>query len=166
MSFIILAALAVGACAAETETPPTATPPIVVNPVIPNTPTLEYTCSRITAAPASTSNAASLFPPVSAADFSFGPADAPVTLIEYCDFQSQGCKAMASIAAELMKNRGDLRFVFRPPPLIGVLDKSEASVLAALAADEQGKFWEMYGLLFAKHSEWTSLSLSQFNAGC
>ena len=62
---------------------------------------------------------------------------------------------MASTVAELMRNHDDLRFVFRPLPLIGILDKSDKAVLAALAADEQGKFWEMYDLLFVKYDEWT-----------
>jgi len=134
--------------------------------VIPNTPTPApaFTCAKVSVAPTPTANTASLFPLLSSADFSRGPANAPVTLIQYCDFQSQGCKAMADISAELIKNRSDLQVVFRPLPLIGVLDKSEASVLAALAADEQGKFWEMHDLLFAKHNEWTSLTVSQFNA--
>ena len=71
---------------------------------------------------------------------------------------------MASTVAELMRNHDDLRFVFRPLPLIGILDKSDKAVLAALAADEQGKFWEMYDLLFVKYDEWTELKPEVFNA--
>src|SRR5690606_21031467 len=101
-------------------------------------------------------------PPVSGADFVLGPADASVTLIQYCDFQSEGCLAMSRIVVELMRNHSDLRFVLRPLPLSNVLDKSELSVLAALAAGEQGKFWEMYDLLFVRYNEWVNLSPSQF----
>lgn len=159
----ILIPFVLGACSANPAATPTMKPP--PSPIIiPSTPTLAFTCSKLTVAPTSTPNTAALFPSESEADFDMGPADAPVTLIEYCDFQSQGCKAMADIVSELMKRRNDMRFVFRPMPLIGVLDKSEASILAALAADEQGKFWEMYNLLYAKHNEWTALSLGQFNA--
>ncbi len=71
---------------------------------------------------------------------------------------------MATVIGELMKNHDDVRFVFRPLPLIGVTDKSEASVIAALAADEQDKFWAMYDLLFARYNEWTSLTPEKFNA--
>ncbi|HNO31342.1 MAG TPA: peptidylprolyl isomerase [Anaerolineales bacterium] len=164
---VTLTLLAFGACAPAAPATPATEIPVMLSPiVIPNTPTPApaFTCARVSVAPTPTANTASLFPQLSSADFSRGPADAPVTLIQYCDFQSQGCKSMADITAELLKNRTDLQVVFRPLPLIGVLDKSEASALAALAADEQGKFWEMHDLLFAKHSEWTGLTVSQFNA--
>lgn len=162
--FFILSVLTLIACSSKTEDAVTATPSFPTVPVSLPTPTIAYSCSKITVAPTATPNTASQFPPVDSEDFAFGPADAPVTLIEYCDFQSQGCKAMSSIVVELLRNRNDLRFIFRPLPLTGVLDKSDASVLAALAADEQGKFWEMYDLLFTKHGEWSNLSLNQFNA--
>jgi cyclophilin family peptidyl-prolyl cis-trans isomerase len=72
---------------------------------------------------------------------------------------------MAQTVAELMRNyEGQIRFVFRPLPLSTVLDKSDASVLAAFAADEQGKFWEMYDLLFVKHGEWVNLSPGEFKS--
>jgi len=86
-----------------------------------------------------------------------------VTIIEYCEFQSQGCAGMANVVKELLKNYDNLRFVFRPLPLIGILDKSDKAVLAVLAADEQGQFWAMYDLLFTKYNEWTGLSPSKFN---
>lgn len=71
---------------------------------------------------------------------------------------------MAGVVAELLKNHDDLRFVFRPLPLIAILDKSDKAVLAALAADEQGQFWAMYDLLFTKHTEWAALSAVEFNS--
>ncbi|MDO9300219.1 MAG: thioredoxin domain-containing protein, partial [Anaerolineales bacterium] len=149
------------ACAAKTETP---TAVVLVEPVIMDTPTPAVSCSSIIAQPTLAPSADSYFPPVSQADFSFGSADAPVTIIEYCDFQSEGCRNMASTIGELMRNHDDVRFVFRPLPLIGVLDKSDKAVLAALAADEQGKFWEMYDLLFVKYDEWVDLKPEAFNA--
>ncbi len=152
-----------GACAVETEI--TTTPTVgIEQPIVLDTPTSVVSCFTITAEPTSAPSVASLFPPVSEADFSFGPADAPVTLIEYCDFQSQGCSAMATVVGELMRNHDDLRFVFRPLPLIGIMDKSDKAVIAALAANEQGQFWVMYDLLFAKHTEWSNLTPGEFNA--
>ena len=71
---------------------------------------------------------------------------------------------MAGVVAELLKNHDDLRLVFRPLPLIAILDKSDKAVLAALAADEQGQFWAMYDLLFTKHTEWAALSAVEFNS--
>ena len=149
------------ACANQTETTPT--PITVNNPIIVNTPTPVYGCSTISAEPTPVLGAASIYPPVSGTDFSVGSADAPVTLVLYCDFQSPGCKSMETVVTELMKNHNDLRFVFRPLPLIGVLDKSETAILVALAADEQGQFWAMYNLLFAKYNEWTVLDSAKFN---
>lgn len=136
----------------------------VVDFIMPVTPTPAATCSAISAEPTAMPGGNSLFPPVTDADFTFGPADAPVTLIEYCDFQSAGCANMAGTIARIMRERSDVRFVFRPLPLIGINDKAQTSVLAALAADEQGKFWEMYDLLFVKHNEWSGLNPSLFDA--
>lgn len=151
------------ACSSQAQ--PTATViPTFPSPIVQNTVAPTFTCTKLDVVPTSTANSASLFPPVNGADFSIGPADAPVTLIEYCDFQSQGCQAMSVIVAQLMRNHTNLRFIFRPLPLIGVNDKAEASTLAALAANEQGKFWEMYDLLFVRYSEWVNLSPTEFNA--
>lgn len=157
--------ISAGACSpAESETDATPTPITVLNPVIPNTPTPVFSCTSITTEPTPRPDSGSLFPPVSGADFSRGPADAPVTIIEYCDFQSRGCVGMAPVIDRLMQNNENLRFVFRPLPLIGVLDKSDKAVLAALAADKQGKFWEMHDLLFARYAEWANLGAGEFEA--
>ena len=165
IAFVLLLSIGsifiLSACANQTETTPT--PITVNNPIIVNTPTPVYGCSTISAEPTPVLGAASIYPPVSGTDFSVGSADAPVTLVLYCDFQSPGCKSMETVVTELMKNHNDLRFVFRPLPLIGVLDKSETAILVALAADEQGQFWAMYNLLFAKYNEWTVLDSAKFN---
>jgi cyclophilin family peptidyl-prolyl cis-trans isomerase/protein-disulfide isomerase len=165
--FILLLSIAgiliLSACAGEAEVPSTPVP-IVEDPIMIDTPASAVSCSVISAEPTPAPNSASLFPPISAADFFVGPADAPVTLIEYCDFQSQGCRSMATVIGELMRNHDDVRFVFRPLPLIGVLDKSDRAILAALAADEQGQFWAMYDLLFAKYDEWVRLRPGEFDA--
>lgn len=150
------------ACSQQLQATPTSDVPIVLSPIIPTTPPQTFTCTKLDIAPTSTPNAANLFPPVSGADYTLGPADASVTLIQYCDFQSQGCLAMSRIVVELMRNHSDLRFVFRPLPLSNILDKSDASVLAALAAGEQDKFWEMYDLLFVRYNDWVNLNPSQF----
>jgi cyclophilin family peptidyl-prolyl cis-trans isomerase/protein-disulfide isomerase len=151
------------ACASNVEVIPTSTAASIQPTLILDTPTSTISCSTITAEPTSMPSTAASFPPPSGADFSFGPANAPVTLIEYCEFQSQGCSAMSTVVRELIRNHENLRFVFRPLPLIGIMDKSDNAVLAALAADEQGQFWAMYDLLFTKHSEWTDLKPSEFN---
>ena len=61
----------------------------------------------------------------------------------------------------------DLRFVYRQFPLIGTPespfhDKAALATQASEAAGKQGKFWEMHDLLFTRQSEWTSLSVADF----
>lgn len=164
LAFIFIAFLFT-ACTSESNVPPTATPITVLDPVLPDTPTPAFSCAVVNVEPTLVPEAQSLLPPVTAADFSIGPADALVTVVEYCDFQSQGCLTMAQTLGEIMRDyEGKLRFVFRPLPLIDILDKSDDSVLAALAASEQGKFWEMYDLLFVNYAEWVNLSPGQFNS--
>jgi cyclophilin family peptidyl-prolyl cis-trans isomerase/protein-disulfide isomerase len=160
----IFGVIVLGACARGEEVASTPTPFIVENPVLMDTPTPAIGCAAIPFQPTPAPGLGSLHPPVNEADFSIGPADAAATIVEYCDFQSQGCAAMANVIGELMRNHEDLRFVFRPIPLIGVTDKAEISTQAALAADGQGKFWAMYDLLFTKHGEWANLRTGEFEA--
>jgi cyclophilin family peptidyl-prolyl cis-trans isomerase/protein-disulfide isomerase len=159
--FFITVIFVLSACAPETKITPT--PLVLVVPTIIDTPTSAISCTVIKAESTPAPSTSSYFPSVSQADFSFGPADASVTVVEYCDFQAGGCRSMATTIAELMRNHKDVRFVFRPLPLIKVLDKSDKAVIVALAADEQGKFWEMYDLLFVKYDAWVKLKPDAFN---
>lgn len=162
----LLAATTLGlsACSAGVPVTVTETPTATLAPAtLPSaTATPASSCSVVHAEPTPVSE--SLFPAVNETDFTLGPADAPVTVIEYCDFQAPGCRQVAAVMSQIIHNRpADVRFVFRPLPLIGVLDKSEQAVKAALAADEQGKFWEMYDLLFQGYDSWVNLTPEQFD---
>lgn len=162
----ICVATLIAACADVEEQPPTTiTPFFATEAALPPTPAPEFSCRLINVIPTPPVEQQSQAPAVSEADFSIGPADAPVTILEYCEFQSDVCLVMAQTVAELMRNYpGSLRFVFRPFPLTEYLDKSGDALLAAFAADEQGKFWQMYDLLFVKHGEWKGLSPGEFRA--
>jgi Na+/H+ antiporter NhaA len=82
-----------------------------------------------------------------------GPKDAPVTLVEYGDFQCPYCGRAEPTIRELLAEFGnDLRYVFRHLPLVDVHENAQLAAEAAEAAGAQGKFWEMYDLLFA-HQE-------------
>lgn len=157
-------AILITACADGEEQPPTTiTPFIATEAILPPTSTPEFSCTVISVIPTPLADEQSQVPPITEADLSIGPTDAPVTVMEYCDFQSDVCLTMAETIAELMRNyAGNLRFVFRPFPLTGYFDKSDDAILAAYAADEQGRFWEMYDLLFVKHGEWSKLSPGEF----
>jgi Na+/H+ antiporter NhaA len=78
-----------------------------------------------------------------------GPADAPLTLVEYGDFECPFCARATGGARELRARFGDeLRYVFRHLPLCDVHPRAESAARAAVAADRQGRFWEMHDLLF------------------
>ncbi|MGD0473765.1 MAG: thioredoxin domain-containing protein [Candidatus Velthaea sp.] len=88
--------------------------------------------------------------PVDSRDHTRGPADAPLTLIEYGDFQCPYCSAAHAAVAEIERRfAGRLRFVFRQFPLRQIHPHAEAAAEAAEAAGAQGRFWEMYDQLFA-----------------
>jgi Na+/H+ antiporter NhaA len=76
-----------------------------------------------------------------------GPDDAPVTLVEYGDFECPYCGRAEAIVRELLSDFGDLRFVWRHLPLSDVHPRAQAAAEAAEAAAEQGAFWEMHDLL-------------------
>ena len=79
-----------------------------------------------------------------------GPVDAPLTLVEYGDFECPFCARATGAARELRARFGDeLRYVFRHLPLCDVHPRAEIAAHAAVAADRQGRFWEMHDLLFA-----------------
>jgi Na+/H+ antiporter NhaA len=83
-----------------------------------------------------------------------GPADAPLTLLEYGDFECPFCAKATGVAAELRSRFGDqLRYVFRHLPLTEVHAHAELAARAALAADQQGKFWPMHDMLFARQDQ-------------
>src|SRR5262245_14741752 len=75
---------------------------------------------------------------------SLGPADATITIVEFADFQCGYCMHGSSVMERLVKtSSGRVRWVFKHYPLRGHSDAPLAHE-AALAAGEQGKFWEMH----------------------
>jgi Na+/H+ antiporter NhaA len=78
-----------------------------------------------------------------------GDDDAPVTLVEYGDFECPYCGRAEPVVRELLNEFGhDLRYVFRHLPLSDVHPHALLAAEAAEAADDQGAFWEMHDLLF------------------
>ncbi len=87
--------------------------------------------------------------PVSQRDHQQGPATAPVTLVEYGDYECPYCGQAYPIVKEIQRQLGDrLRFVFRNFPLTQSHPHAEHAAEAAEAAAAQGKFWEMHDTLF------------------
>ncbi len=77
-----------------------------------------------------------------------GPDDAPVTLLEYGDFECPYCgQAEHAIRELLSAHGGDVRYVWRHLPLTDVHPDAQLAAEASEAAAAQGKFWEMYDIL-------------------
>lgn len=90
-------------------------------------------------------------------DWVKGNPDAPVTLIEYTDFQCPACGAYYPILDQVSKDLGDkVKIVIRHFPLMQIHPNALPAARAAEAAGRQGKFWEMYDLLFVNQKEWSS----------
>jgi Na+/H+ antiporter NhaA len=79
-----------------------------------------------------------------------GRRDAPVTLLEYGDFECPYCAHAAPIIGRILEQHGDnVRYVFRHLPLTDVHPNAQSAAEAAEAAGAQGKFWEMHDRLFS-----------------
>jgi Na+/H+ antiporter NhaA len=82
-----------------------------------------------------------------------GREDAPVTLVEYGDFECARCRQAHGVVRQLLaESEEDVRFVFRHLPLVDVHEHAQLAAEAAEAAGAQGSYWEMHDRLFA-HEE-------------
>jgi protein-disulfide isomerase len=102
---------------------------------------------------------------VSADDDPFwGPADAPVTIIEFSDFQCPYCARFVTQTLPQIKQEyeGKIRFVFRDFPLSQLHENAEKAAEASECADDQGKFWEYHDKLFNSQSALDVASLKSY----
>jgi Na+/H+ antiporter NhaA len=76
-----------------------------------------------------------------------GPSEAPVTVVEYGDFECPYCGQAEPVVRELLRNFVDVRYVWRHLPLTDVHAHAQLAAEAAEAAAAQGAFWEMHDLL-------------------
>jgi protein-disulfide isomerase len=76
-----------------------------------------------------------------------GPDRAPVTLVEYGDFECPYCGQAEPVIRELLADYGDLRYVWRHLPLTDVHSHALLAAYGAEAAARQGKFWDMHDQL-------------------
>jgi protein-disulfide isomerase len=82
-----------------------------------------------------------------------GKGDAAVTIVEFADYQCPYCRqAEATLRTIMNKHANDVRLVFRNLPIPSVHVHATAAALAAVCADQQGKFWPMHDALFADPS--------------
>lgn len=91
-------------------------------------------------------------------DWVRGDVNAQVSLVEYADFQCPACGYYAPLVKRLFESSSTtMKLVFRHFPLPQHMNAIPAS-LAAEAAGKQGKFWEMYDVLFEKQIEWEKVT--------
>jgi Na+/H+ antiporter NhaA len=82
-----------------------------------------------------------------------GSDDAPVTVVEYGDFECPYCGQAEPVVRELLADFGDVAYVWRHLPLNDVHPNAQVAAEAAEAAAEQGAFWEMHDVLLRHQSE-------------
>ncbi|SCG61255.1 DsbA family protein [Micromonospora inositola] len=99
--------------------------------------------------------------PVTEADHARGPVDAPVTLVEYGDFQCRFCGAAYANLTEVRRQRADqVRLVYRHFPIANVHPYAESAAEAAEAAGRRGRFWEMHDWLYEHQDQLDPVHLS------
>lgn len=98
--------------------------------------------------------------PVSERDHRQGRADAPVTLVEYGDYECPYCGQAQPIVKHVQQQMGDrLQFAFRNFPLTNVHPHAQQAAEAAESAGAQGKFWEMHDALYEHQQDLTTSNL-------
>ncbi|HPG11423.1 MAG TPA: thioredoxin domain-containing protein [Chitinophagaceae bacterium] len=97
-----------------------------------------------------------------------GKKDAPVTLVEFGEYESEDCAKANEIVKQLLEEyEGKIRFQFRHFPLTLIHQRSLKASESAVAAAQEGKFWEMHNVLFnnRRNLGTTSLKLYSKEAG-
>lgn len=102
--------------------------------------------------------------PVSAEGaFTQGPKDAPITIVEFSDFQCPFCSRVVATLKELMRlYPKQVRLAFRDFPIVGLHPKAPKAHEAARCAGEHGKFWEYHDLLFESQAQATTADFKRF----
>ena len=101
-------------------------------------------------------------------DIFVGKADAPVTLMEFGEYENEDCARANEVVKQLLEEyEGKIRFNFRHFPLTRIHQRSMKASEAAVAAAQEGKFWEMHNVLYnnRRNLGTTSLKLHSKEAG-
>jgi len=92
-------------------------------------------------------------------DFSIGPADAPITIVEFFDYRCPYCHAAYEWVRELARTRRDVRLVLKELPILG--DPSMEAARASVAAMPQGRYWAFHGALISYRGDLTSAAIDR-----
>jgi protein-disulfide isomerase len=98
-------------------------------------------------------------------DPSVGPADSPLVIVEFLDYECPYCQAMSGTVRAMTIKYGDrVRFVIRDIPLTDIHPQALQAAEAAGCAEAQGKFWPMHDRLFANQADLTIPNLKRLAA--
>jgi formate-nitrite transporter family protein len=87
-----------------------------------------------------------------------GPENAPITLMEFGDFQCPTCGVYAPMVLEVLKRfPTQVRLEFHHFPLVQLHPNAMNAALAAESAGDQGHYWEMHDMIFAHQEDWSRL---------
>jgi len=96
-------------------------------------------------------------------DVFVGDPKAPVTLMEYGDYESEACAKVNDVVVKLLEQYdGKLRFNFRHFPLTKIHQHAMKAAEASLGAAQEGKFWEMHSMLFQHRRRLGAISLREY----
>ncbi len=95
-------------------------------------------------------------------DYVRGPVEAPVTVVEYGDFECPYCGQAESVVRDLLRDFGDVTYVWRHLPLNDVHPNAQLAAEAAEAAAAQGKFWEMHDMLLDHQGDLKGTDLMRY----
>jgi protein-disulfide isomerase len=97
-------------------------------------------------------------PPLKSEGYVMGSASAPLEVIEFGDFECPACNQFAEVTEPDIRaqyvNTGKIRFRFIDFPILSAHRNTLNGSVAAACADEQGQFWPMHDILYAKQDEW------------
>ncbi len=93
-------------------------------------------------------------------DPALGPEDAPITIVEFSDYECPYCKRWHSQTFKQLLNmyEGKIRFVYRDFPLNSIHPRAQIAAEAAECADDQGMYWAMHDILFNDQDGWSKAS--------
>jgi len=97
-----------------------------------------------------------------------GNTNAPVTVVEFSDFQCPFCSKFFKQTLPLLEKNyidtGKIKLVYRDLPIDSLHPNARLAHIASECADEQGKFWEYHDVLFQKQSEWQRMNSIDFQS--
>jgi protein-disulfide isomerase len=108
-------------------------------------------------------NQKEILPVIEPKDVFRGNAAAPITLMEFGDYESDACAKAHEVVKQVLESyEGKVKFVFRHFPLTKIHQKAHKAAEAAIAAAQEGKFWEMHEELFANRRNLGVISLKSY----